>query len=252
MPEKPQRPWIIAHRGARDEAPENTLLALQQALRYDIDGVEFDVQMGADGTLVLYHDRTLYKIYGRRQRVADLGRRELAAMDWGRWYAPRFAGTPLTTFEKVLESLKPHPRMLVEIKSSPADRASGHADRLTEKVMAAIAQADGAAVEHQVLLLSFDPEVLVVARQLDPRIRLVLNLPESKPLAMQPRTDHLWAVGVRISQLSADLVKWARGQHLRVFTYTCNGPRQVQKALDLHADAIITDRPRWLVQRCRP
>jgi len=36
---------------------------------------------------------------------------------------------------------------------------------------------------------------------------------------------------------------------LRIFTYTCNGPRQVKKAVRLGADAIITDRPGWLAGR---
>ena len=46
---KKTRPWIIAHRGARNEAPENTGSALRRAAEYPIDGVEFDVQMSSDG-----------------------------------------------------------------------------------------------------------------------------------------------------------------------------------------------------------
>ncbi len=51
------RPVIIAHRGglARNY-PENTIPALEAAIREGVDGVEFDVTVTADGQIVLWHD----------------------------------------------------------------------------------------------------------------------------------------------------------------------------------------------------
>lgn len=241
-------PWIIAHRGARDEAPENTGSALKRAAALPIDGVEFDVQMSADGVAVLFHDRTLLKINRRRSRIAELTQKDLQRIDWGGWYSAAFAGEPLTTLEAALSILKNCPNICIEIKSDPADRKSGHVYRLTEKVVALLNQPEMQGTKARSLILSFDPEVLSRAHRSDDNLRCLLNLPAKEPLGHELETRHLWAVGIRISKLSAPMVQWAHKRDLRVFTYTCNGPRQVGKAVRAGADGIITDKPAWLVQ----
>ena len=50
------RPFVIAHRGASAEAPENTLPAFERAIEVGADFVEFDVHARPDGELVVTHD----------------------------------------------------------------------------------------------------------------------------------------------------------------------------------------------------
>jgi glycerophosphoryl diester phosphodiesterase len=50
------RPLVLAHRGARRVAVENTLPAFTRALAFGADGVELDVRRTADGVLVVHHD----------------------------------------------------------------------------------------------------------------------------------------------------------------------------------------------------
>ena len=116
-------PWIIAHRGARDEAPENTCSAFERALTYPIDGIELDVQMSRDGLVVVYHDWTIRRLARRGRYVFALDREELAALDWGAWFHPDFAGEPMPTLGGILSRLGPRTRWLIEIKSHPADTA---------------------------------------------------------------------------------------------------------------------------------
>jgi glycerophosphoryl diester phosphodiesterase len=49
---------VIAHRGAPAEAPENTLLAFEAAVRAGADALELDVRLTADGAPVVIHDAT--------------------------------------------------------------------------------------------------------------------------------------------------------------------------------------------------
>ena len=245
-------PWCIAHRGARDEAPENTLSAFHHALAYPIDGIEFDVQMSCDGALILFHDSTVYKVSGSRRRVADMTIDALAKIDWGRWYHPDFTGEPLMTFDSALSMLDRCPRMLIEIKSHPDEQDSGHAYRLTERLIEALGRPEIRCFHERIFILSFDPKVLTTAYGRAPHLRYVLNLPVDTPDVSADETDHLWAVGIKISKLTAQAVQNARRMNLRVFTYTCNGPRQVAKARRLGVDAIISDRPGWLTSRMHP
>lgn len=52
----PNRPMVIAHRGASGHAPENSLEAFFVAASLGADGVELDVHATADGAIVVHHD----------------------------------------------------------------------------------------------------------------------------------------------------------------------------------------------------
>jgi glycerophosphoryl diester phosphodiesterase len=241
-------PWCIAHRGAPKEAPENTRSAFLRALTYSVDGIELDVQMSADGVPVLYHDRTLHRVGGGRRRIADLPLAQLRLLDWGGWFHPDYTGEPLMTLDLLLAMLDRCPRWFIEIKSRPGERESGHACRLTEKVVAMISQPQYSAFQDRLYILSFDTEALVRAHRLAPHLRKVKNLAGNEAYANMGDTRHLWAVDVPIEKLSPSIVQWARSRGLHIMGYTCNDSRQVAKATRLGVDAIISDRPDWLTR----
>lgn len=99
----PGPPWILGHRGAPREAPENTLSSLRAALELGLDGVEYDVHACASGEPVLLHDETLDRTTDRSGPVAGLTLPELVRADAGSWFHPRFAGEPLPLLEEALE-----------------------------------------------------------------------------------------------------------------------------------------------------
>jgi glycerophosphoryl diester phosphodiesterase len=69
-------PITFAHRGARAQAPENTLEAFALAVRLGATGLESDVWLTADGVPVLDHDG-LARVGRRRRPIGDLARAEL-------------------------------------------------------------------------------------------------------------------------------------------------------------------------------
>jgi glycerophosphoryl diester phosphodiesterase len=245
-------PLIIAHRGARDQAPDNTRSSFELALKHPVDGIELDVQMTADGVPVLFHDRTLFSILQRRQRLSTLKYSELADYDWGAWFDPAFTGEPLLTLEQTLRLLGRRTRLLIEIKSRPHEQRSGRVYELARKVAAMPADPGYRVAQDAIYILSFDPKVLEIAHRTAPQWRYVLNVSEKEPnMIMSAPAESLaflWALDIKISKLTADLVQWARRHRLRVFTYTCNSRRQVHSAMNLGVDGILTDRPGWLTE----
>jgi glycerophosphoryl diester phosphodiesterase len=87
-------PLVIAHRGARAFAPENTLEAIDKAAALGADMVEIDVQLAADASLVVVHDDTLERCSDVRDRfpnradyrVTSFTTAEIAALDAGSWF----------------------------------------------------------------------------------------------------------------------------------------------------------------------
>ncbi len=99
----PGPPWILGHRGAPRETPENTLVSLRRALELGLDGVEYDVHACQSGEPVLIHDETLDRTTNLSGPVASLPPAELVHADAGSWFAKRFAGEPLPMLEEALE-----------------------------------------------------------------------------------------------------------------------------------------------------
>lgn len=85
----------IAHRGARNVAPENTLEAIKKAAQLGADAVELDVQLSADGSVIVIHDDDLLRCTDARERfpdrkpwrVSDFTIAEIRTLDAGSWFA---------------------------------------------------------------------------------------------------------------------------------------------------------------------
>ena len=107
----------IAHRGYFDNgsnAPENSLAAFQAAIDHGY-AIELDVQLTADGTPVVLHDRDLVRSSGVHENVSDMTDAELAKC--------RLFGTDekVPTFAEVLDLIDGQVPVLVEIKGEVGD-----------------------------------------------------------------------------------------------------------------------------------
>ena len=75
LPSLLPEPITFAHRGARANAPENTIASFRLALERGARGLESDVWLTADGVPVLVHDGTIGRV--RKRRIAEMRREEL-------------------------------------------------------------------------------------------------------------------------------------------------------------------------------
>jgi glycerophosphoryl diester phosphodiesterase len=251
------KPWVIAHRGANMQAPENTRSAFDLALSYPIDGLETDVQMTRDGIPVLYHDRTLFKIMGKKKRISDLTYLQLSELNWGRWYDRSFAQEPLLTLAETLKSYAHRTYLMIEIKSPKPDQRSGRSSDLTLKVLEELKKEPINDCWNNIFILSFDPDALKLAHEHAPELKYVLNLSNKTfgstdcfPIRKTNESDicHLYGLCAAVKNLSKELTAFAHDHQKRMMTYVCNNARQVNRALNLNVDVIMTDNPGWLTQ----
>jgi glycerophosphoryl diester phosphodiesterase len=71
---------VAAHRGIWRNAPENSLPAIEAAIRAGCDIVEIDVRRSADGGLFLLHDKTLHRMAGIDEMPETLTSAQLAGL----------------------------------------------------------------------------------------------------------------------------------------------------------------------------
>ena len=149
-------PKVWGHRGASGVAPENTLPAFDLARRMGADGVELDVQLSADGRLVVIHDETLDRTTTGSGPVAARTLDELRTLDAGRGLAG-YAGARIPTLDEVFELFAGTPVVVnVELKNSVVAYPG-----LEEKVLALVA---AAGMADRVLLSTFNHLSLVRLR----------------------------------------------------------------------------------------
>ena len=153
--------WAIAHRGASDKYPENTLLAFEQALVQKADGVECDVHLTADGEVVVIHDATVDRTTDGHGAVRDLTLEKLGKLDAGSWKSGRFAGQRIPTLCEVVELVHGRAQLFVEIKDDSAELAG----RVVEELRRC-------GVEGQAWLFTAHNPTLEVLRQLAPDMRV--------------------------------------------------------------------------------
>jgi glycerophosphoryl diester phosphodiesterase len=237
MESSAQRPLVLGHRGARQEAPENTLPAFQRALESGAAGVELDARLTADGQVIVLHDDDLARTTDGQGRADELTWEEIHRLNAQGRFGPAFAGTRVPTLAEALEALAPVKLVNVELKGPDED--TGLERRVLEVVRAA-------GMLERVVFSSFSPGHLRRLRQLDSRAALAvlygasLFHPAPWALAEELRLEalHPWRLAV-----SAGLVKKAHARGLRVRVWTVNAAAEVRRLAGWGVDGIISDVP---------
>ncbi len=113
---------VIAHRGGRARAPENTIAAMRLGVAAGADAIELDVHRCASGEIVVIHDPSVDRTTDGTGRVATMTLADLRSFDAG----CRFSGTPPTTgscqiptLAEVLEAF-PETPLVIELKTPAA------------------------------------------------------------------------------------------------------------------------------------
>lgn len=110
--------YVVAHRGAHESIPENTLPAYAKAIELGADFVEIDVRTTKDGRLVSIHNASVESYAeGASGRVADMTYEELRALDVGARVGPEWAGTRIPLVEDIFDLCRGKIGIYLDLKS---------------------------------------------------------------------------------------------------------------------------------------
>ena len=177
----------LAHRGDWRAGPENSLAAMEAALRNPAcDGLEFDVRGSLDGIPMLLHDETLARVQGRPERPGELTAEQLEAL-----------GIP--RLEAVLAAAGPGPFLDVELKG----------DRLPA-VLPVLEAARGQHLERTIVS-SFEADTLAWIGRLRPAWQRWFNAEDLEPATVALARD-LGCRGVSIDWRSITVAGMTRAR----------------------------------------
>ncbi|HQU86570.1 MAG TPA: glycerophosphodiester phosphodiesterase family protein [Pyrinomonadaceae bacterium] len=247
-----KKPLIIAHRGASELAPENTLAAFQRAIDDSADGIEFDVRLAKNGEVVVFHDSTLNRVGTINGRVIDFTAEELAQIDIGSWFNTRFprqadenfSNERVSTLRQTLDFLKDFRGLIyIEIKCKDSE-----VKQIAEAVFELIKDSH---LLPQIIVKSFQLEIIPTIKNHSKNIKTAaLFAPKIMTLLRKEKrmvniAEDLGAdmLSIHFSLATRKLMKKAEKKNLPVTIWTANHERWVKRAINLGLYAVITNNP---------
>ena len=268
--ENSTRPLVIAHRGARSLAPENTLAAARKALQAGADMWELDVAVTSDGELVVIHDDTLERtcnaaeLFPERRpwNVWEFTLAEIESLDCGSWFGDRdpfgqikagnvsaedvasYVGERAPTLRQALEFTRDNSwRVNVELKEQP----TGDLGQVLVAKSVALIQELGMDKGDRVAASSFNHEYLKEIRALNPRIPIQALTSQKIP----DLPTYLQQLGTNACNPKAGIWKpqelGALGQSgIEFNVWTVNDESEIKQLVEANVHGIITDYPQTL------
>lgn len=219
---------VLGHRGAKAHAPENSLLGIRRGFELGADWVELDVQT-VDGEPVLFHDRRLERMTGRTGVVPNTPLEQLLEFGVGE-------GEKVPRLRDALHMIPEGRGICLEIK----DRRSvtSISNLLGSELSTGTLSLD------RVIVSCFDHRELLKLKKQAPKIPRALLL-YGVPLNAVSQARDVGATEVHIDFASLDgqLVAEIHNAKLKLIVYTVNEVDDIQEAINLKVDGIISDFP---------
>jgi glycerophosphoryl diester phosphodiesterase len=222
---------VLAHRGARRSAPENTLEAFTRALEVGADGVELDVHRSADDELVVHHDADI-------PGVGVAAAVPLATI--------RAARPDVPTLGEALDACA-GALVNIEIKNLPGDADFDATDRAADLVADLLARRDGA---DEVIVSSFNLATVDRVHAVAPGVATgFLTMHGLDPLAAldvcvaRGHSALHPFIGMLAGNLAAAVTARAKELGVQVNTWTVNDDEEIRRLAGVGVDGIVTDVP---------
>lgn len=228
---------IIGHRGARNEAPENTVESFQHAFDNGCRHFELDIQLSADKELMIYHDKTLKRTSGINEKLSSLPYQILAETDarlnTPGWPSPCY----IPTLDKVILSVPQTESWQFEVKTDRRDSLT----TIGDKLIRIIKKYD---LYEKCHVTSTNKWFLKQLRLKEPKIQtgFVCEFLYQRPVSTCKEIGaSLLALNEKLA--SAKLVAQACQENIEISCWTVNTIERIDQLLKFGVESLITDEP---------
>lgn len=235
---------IIGHRGARGEAPENTLGGFQYIHDLGIRAVEFDVRQLKDSELIIMHDDNFLRTTGTDQPLYELDSTQLAPynqahiwMDWDKQITP--------TLHQSLNIMQGFTHLEVEVKAvETAEQANALVTELQKQLQG---------FEQTAVITSFDLKIHQALQQQNSHFKRALLVEDDIGSLAIEQALALGCCQIGwMNQLATDEILLATQKAgLKISVWTVNDIDRAKQLRDLGIDGLITDFPKLMLAHLR-
>lgn len=236
---------VIAHRGASDTHPENTMAAFEAAVEMEAEMIELDVMMSRDSVPVVFHDARLNRHTDGAGPLRHHTLDQLRELDAGSWFGSEFSGQRIPTLEEVLAFARGTVALNIEVKTEAVgDNREGGVE---ERVLRLVREYD---MEEHVLFSSFDYRAVRRFKQMSPNIPVALLY--NRGLSGEKSPSELMseygadAFNLSYQQLNERRLKNLKKYGIPFLVYTVDRRRRMVWLLNEGAAGIFTNKPALL------
>lgn len=222
---------IIGHRGAAGLALENSNDSIAAALKYNLEAIEFDVHLTADGEVVVVHDSHTKRVAEEKVQVRKKTLKELRTLALRNKQA-------IPTLDEVLDVIKSG-QVIIDIKAKGTAEALPAVLKRHPKIIPSFA--------------SFNHDELRIAHKLFPESKTYV-LEHFSPIEIIQTARHIHATGIGLNKWLMNPLSYrlARRYKLEFYVYTLNSPILGRFYERLYPEvAICTDHPERFAKRKR-
>ncbi|WP_104820967.1 glycerophosphodiester phosphodiesterase [Kitasatospora sp. MMS16-BH015] len=244
---------VVAHRGSSAAEPEHTLAAYARAIEEGADALECDVRLTADEQLVCVHDRTVARTSNGTGVVSTMTLAQLEQLDFGSWKTGS-GPQPVLTLAQLLDlTVKAGRRVELAIETKHPIRSSGRLEAALLRMLGEYDLLPASPETSQVRIMSFSELAVRRVRQAAPAVPTVYLLERRLPLLGRlrrlPGGAPIAGPGIDLVRADPSLVTNLRAAGHRVHVWTVDEPADVELCLELGVEAIITNRPRQVLDQ---
>ncbi|HEY9476787.1 MAG TPA: glycerophosphodiester phosphodiesterase family protein [Mycobacteriales bacterium] len=259
-------PLVVAHRGSSHAVAEHTLAAYARAIEEGADALECDVRLTRDGHLVCVHDRRIDRTSNGHGLVSEFELADLYGLDFGSWHQARSRAvgwstdatepppTSVLTLEQLLGIVLDAPRQVrMVIETKHPTRYAGLVEQQLVRVLRRFGLDNPSDRDSStVTVMSFAPIGIRRIRLLAPALPTVLlmdRVPPTRRDGSLPTGVGIAGPGMRVIRAHPSYVERVHARGHRVYVWTVDEPDDVELALSLGVDAVITNRPVQVLER---
>lgn len=208
---------VIAHRGADDQAPEETLPAYKLAVQEKANYIEMDLRETKDQQLILMHDLTVDRTTNGKGQVGQFSLKQLKMLDAGSWFKQKYQNQRIITLEELINQFGSKTNYFIET------RLVDH-KLLMEKDLIDLLNKKGLIKKNKVIIESFSAMSLKKIHGMNNPIPLVQLTLLNSQKAFTTKTINKWrkyAMGIGLNSNVADrqLIQKLHQSHLKVYVF---------------------------------
>ena len=231
---------VLGHRGIFSKYPENTLISFEAAIKLGVDLIEFDINVTADGELVVIHDSDISRTSDHEGFTRDYTLEQLKSFDFGSYFDSKFIGTTIPTLREVLTLVSKSPDLLINVEIK---------DMSHEAVDKTIAMVREFGLSDRCVIACFDAEIIRYTKKTYPEIR-TQGFPGRYMVNFTEETyDCMFGMGIPIGwegcsdeTIRAD-VESAKSRGILAWLFCADTEEKVRKCVEFGCDNITGNNP---------
>ncbi|MBU5595102.1 glycerophosphodiester phosphodiesterase [Amphibacillus sp. MSJ-3] len=230
-------PKVIAHRGANDRFNESTITAYKIAAKDDVDALEIDLRMTADGVLIAMHDETIDRTTNGRGSVSDYSLEEIKEFQTVGTFDQKRIIEEIPTLREIIETFKNTEHYYIETRLVNGELL------MEEPLIEGLLEYDLIS-QNLVTIQSFSEESLTKIQALAPEVPLTLLFGKGKFDLKKAKTSDYPIIGIEASDITLRIVNelHRQGKEIHVFFNDRSTEREEQRRVyDLNVDGYFTN-----------